>query len=237
MPKVHLLFKKEELDPSRLRGKVVIVVDVLFATSTIVHAFGRGIADIWPARDTEHASHIAASLESPILAGEHLGISAPGFAPPMPLALAAVSCEGGTLVYSTTNGTVALIDAASAAHVYAGALLNGAALVAHVIRAHPQSQVLLVCSGSVDRFNLEDFYGAGHIAAHFERSGNYSLTDAAMAALLLYRGCDVDTALRASRGGRVISQHDLQHEIDCVTKMDSHDVVPVLSNGCLRQVA
>ena len=237
MPKVHLLFKKEELDSSRLQGKVVIVVDVLFATSTIVHAFGRGIADIWPARDAEHASHIASNLQSPILAGEHLGISTPGFAPPMPLALAEVGLEGGTLVYSTTNGTVALIDAASAAHVYVGALLNGAALVAHVVRAHPQAQVLLVCSGSVDRFNLEDFYGAGHIAAHFERGGNYSLTDAAMAALLLYRGCDVDTALRASRGGRLIRQHDLQHEIDCVTQLDSHDVVPVLSNGCLRQVA
>jgi len=237
MPKVHLLFKKEELDASRLQDKVVIVVDVLFATSTIVHALGRGVADIWPARDAEHASHIAAGLESPILAGEHLGISDPGFAPPMPLALAEVCLASDTLVYSTTNGTVALIDAASAAHVYVGALLNGAALVAHVIQAHPQAQVLLVCSGSVDRFNLEDFYGAGHIAAHFERSGNYSMTDAAMAALLLYRGCNVDTVMSVSYGGRLIRQYDLQHEIDCITQLDSHDIVPVLSDGCLRQVA
>ena len=237
MPKVHLLFKKEELDASRLQDNVVIVVDVLFATSTIVHALGRGVADIWPARDVEHASHIAAGLESPILAGEYWGISAPGFASPMPLALAEVCFDGGAMVYSTTNGTVALIDAASAAHVYVGALLNGAALVAHVIQAHPHAQVLLVCSGSADRFNLEDFYGAGHIAAHFERSGNYSMTDAAMAALLLYRGCDVDTVMSVSHGGRLIRQYDLQREIDCVTQLDSHDVVPVLSNGCLRQVA
>jgi 2-phosphosulfolactate phosphatase len=237
MPKVHLLFKKEDLDSNRLQGKVVIVVDVLFATSTIVHALGRGIADIWPARDTEHAARIAEGLEAPLLAGEYLGNAFPGFASPMPLALADVSVEGGTLVYSTTNGTVALIDAAAAAHVYAGALLNGAALVAHVIHAHPQAQVLLVCSGSVDRFNLEDFYGAGHIAAHFERSGNYSLTDAATAALLLYRGCDADTVMSASHGGRSMSQHHLQHEVDCVTQLDSHNIVPLLSDGCLRQVA
>ena len=43
MPKLHVLFTKENLDPSRLQGKVVIVLDVLFATSTIVHAFGEGI--------------------------------------------------------------------------------------------------------------------------------------------------------------------------------------------------
>jgi 2-phosphosulfolactate phosphatase len=237
MPKVHLLFKKEDLDSSRLQGKVVIVVDVLFATSTIVHALGRGVADIWPARNAEHALCIAQGLESPILAGEHLGISLRGFASPMPLALSEVSFEGGTLVYSTTNGTVALIEAASAAHVYAGALLNGAALVAHVMQAHPQAQVLLVCSGSVDRFNLEDFYGAGHIAAHFERSGNYSLTDAAMAALLLYQGCDVDAVVNVSHGGRLARQYDLQHEIDCISQLDSHNIVPVLSDGCLRQVA
>jgi 2-phosphosulfolactate phosphatase len=237
MPKLHVLFKKEDLDPERLQGKVVIVLDVLFATSTIVHALGHGIACIWPARDADDALRIAANLEAPILAGEHLGNIAPGFGPPTPLALAEVSIDGATLVYATTNGTVALHNAARAAHVYVGALLNGAALVSHVINRHPQSQVLLVCAGSVDRFNLEDFYGAGHLAAHFERGGNYSLTDAAMAALLLYRGCDVNTALRASQVGRMISAHHLQHEIDCVAQLDTLDVVPELTDGYLRWVA
>ncbi|MEW5311728.1 MAG: hypothetical protein WDW38_003416 [Sanguina aurantia] len=155
MPKLHLLFKKEELDTTRLAGKVVIVLDVLFATSTIVHAFGRGIACIWPARDAGDARRIAATMESPVLAGEHLGQTTPGFGPAMPLALAGVCGAGATLVYATTNGTVALNNASAAAHVYVGALLNGAALVAHVMQAHPDAQVLLVCAGSVDRFNLD----------------------------------------------------------------------------------
>jgi len=43
--------------------------------------------------------------------------------------------------------------------------------------------------------------------------------------------------MSVSHGGRLIRQYDLQREIDCVTQLDSHDVVPVLSNGCLRQVA
>lgn len=237
MPKLHVLFKKEDLDPSRLQGKVVIVLDVLFATSTIVHAFGQGAACVWPARDADHALRIAAQLEAPVLAGEHLGRTSPGFAPPTPLALAGISGQGATLVYTTTNGTVALNNAAGASHVYVGALLNGAALVAHVIDKHPEAQVLLVCSGSLDRFNLEDFYGAGHIAAHFERDGNYAMTDAALAALLFYRGCDVNTALGTSQVGRMIRAHDLQHEIDCVAQLDTLNVVPELSNGCLKLVA
>ena len=97
--------------------------------------------------------------------------------------------------------------------------------------------MLLRCAGSVDSFNLEDFYGAGHIAAHFERTGGYALTDAALAAVLLYRGCDASTTLRASRVGRIMHAHGLQHEVDCAAQFDTHDVVPELSDGCLRLAA
>ena len=237
MPKLHVLFKKEELDPDRLQGKVVIVLDVLFATSTIVHAFAQGAHRIWPARDADDARRIAASLDAPLLAGEYLADSLPGFGPATPLALCASGMDGATLVYATTNGTVALANTVGAAHVYVGALLNGAALVAHVVRNHAGAPVLVVCSGSVGRFNLEDFYGAGHIAAHFETTGAYSLSDAALAAVLLYRGCAADTALNASRVGRMMQAHRLEEEVTHAACMDTVDVVPELIDGCLRVAA
>ncbi|MGA9334887.1 MAG: 2-phosphosulfolactate phosphatase [Rudaea sp.] len=236
MPKLHVLFSKETLDPARLHDKVVIVLDVLFATSTIVHAFGEGIECLWPARDADHARRIGATLDSPMLAGEYLAGSLSGFGPATPLALSDARRRNSTLVYATTNGTVALHDASAAAHVYVGALLNGKALAAHVMRMHAQSNVLLLCAGSMGRFNLEDFYGAGHVAAHFQRSGNYALTDAALAAVLLSRGCDADTALSASRVGRLMAAHDLKHEVDCAAQCDSLDVIARLDNGCLRRV-
>jgi 2-phosphosulfolactate phosphatase len=237
VPKLHVLFTKENLDPTRLQGKVVIVLDVLFATSTIVHAFGAGVDSIWPARDAEDARRIAGELDAPMLAGEYLAGSLPGFGPATPLALANARGQSATLVYATTNGTVALKNAAAATDVYVGALLNGAALAAHVMRQHPQASVLLVCSGSVERFNLEDFYGAGHLIEHFERSGHYELTDAALAALLLRRGCDAQTALGASHVGRMMKAHALQHEVDCAAQADTLDVVPRLDDGRLRLVA
>ena len=42
--KIHVLLKKEELDSQRLPGKVVIVLDILFATSSIVAAMAHGAA-------------------------------------------------------------------------------------------------------------------------------------------------------------------------------------------------
>lgn len=236
MPKLHVLLKKEELDPARLADKVVIVLDVLFATSTIVHAFGQGLDALWPARDSADALRIAEGLDEPLLAGEYLAGDLPGFGPATPMALSTTPLHGTTLVYATTNGTVALDSAAAAAHVYAGALLNGDALVSHVVTSHPEANVLLVCAGSMNHFNLEDFYGAGHLAAHFERNGRYKLSDAALAALLLYRGCDAGTALGASRVGRLMRAHGLQHEVDLAAQSDTLDVVPELIDGCLRAV-
>ena len=55
MSKIHMLRKHREIDVARLTGKVVVFLDALFATTTIVHAFARGVVDVWPARCREDA--------------------------------------------------------------------------------------------------------------------------------------------------------------------------------------
>ena len=57
--KVHVVFKREDLDSERLEGKVVIVLDVLFATSTIIHALHSGVAEVIPTLDEASARNIA----------------------------------------------------------------------------------------------------------------------------------------------------------------------------------
>ena len=218
---------------------MVIVLDILFATSTIVHVFGQGVASVWPARDADDAQAIVKKLAlptQPTLAGEYLAREIPGFGPPTPLALAKKIGNGATLVYTTTNGTVALNNAANGAHVFVGALLNGAALVNYICSTYPDKSVLLVCSGSVNRFNLEDFFGAGHFAAHFDKKGHYQLTDSAKAALLMYRGSDAVAALGASLVGKKMIAHHLEAEVNCAAQIDVSDVVPEFNQGCIRLV-
>lgn len=235
MPTLHVLLKREELDVTRLAGKAIVVLDVLFATTTIVDAFHRGVACVHPVRNEEEATGLAARLGTCVLAGEHMARPIPGFGPATPLALADVAMRDAQMVYSTTNGTPALAAAAQAtdAQVYAGALLNGRALAAHIAAEHAQKTVLLVCCGSVNRFNLEDFHGAGHIIEHLMRLGDYALTDAAYAALHAYRGCDSRTALFASRVGRLMNEHALGDEVEFACRSDSVDAVPMLVDGRL----
>ncbi len=236
MPSLHVLLKKEDVDPRLLEGRVVIVLDILFATSTMVNALAAGAAAIWPALDGAEANVVAASIGDCLRSGEHLAELLPGFAPAWPLLLAREPLHGRELVYCTTNGTVALRAASRAAFTYVGSLLNAAALVEHIRREHPDRSILIVCSGSVGQFNMEDFYGAGHLVDHFQRRGSYELNDAARAARFLRVGSDSRTVLMDSRVGLMMRAKGLTNEVEYCAQLDILNVVGRLRDGSLRRV-
>ena len=104
-PSLHVLVRREDIDASRLDGRVVVVIDVLFATSTIVHALASGASRVYPAFDADDARRAAAARPGALVAGEYLAQTLPEHAPATPLALATCLRDGSELVYFTTNGT------------------------------------------------------------------------------------------------------------------------------------
>jgi 2-phosphosulfolactate phosphatase len=236
--KLHVLTKKEELDTVRVPGKVVIVLDILFATTTMVSALAHGATAILPVLDEAAARAVAQRLpaDSFVLSGELYAETLPGFAHPAPLSLLEHGIKGKTVVYSTTNGTVAMADCAGAARVYCGALLNARALVEHVVAHHPRETVLIVCSGSGNNFNFEDFYGAGYFVECFA-AHERDLSDAAKAALALYRHASAPQALLDCRVGRMMVSRGLAREVEFACRRDAFPVVPALDDGRVRLVA
>jgi 2-phosphosulfolactate phosphatase len=236
--KIHVLTKKEELDTVRVAGKIVIVLDVLFATTTMVAALAHGAPEVVPVLDESAArSHGKTCPEnSYVLSGELNADTLPGFVQPTPLALLAHGVAGRTLIYSTTNGTVCMSRAAGAAQVYCGALLNARRLAQHIVEAHPRETVLIVCAGSANNFNLEDFCGAGAFVARFAEllGGTADLSDAARAALGVYREALLPEALFDCRVGRMMLARGLRHEVEFACQVDAFPVVPRLEQGVLR---
>jgi 2-phosphosulfolactate phosphatase len=239
--KVHVLFRREDLDMVRLEGKVVIVLDILFATSTMIAALANGADSVIPTMDEASAREAAKSLppESFILAGELYAETLPGFASPTPLALMQHPVKGRTLIYSTTNGTVALKESSAASHVYAGAMLNAHAVVRHIAREHPGETIIVVCSGSMGNPNLEDMYGAGYfvelIAQEFSAQRNFS--DASWAARALYRSEDAESVLSRCRVGQMMLERNLLHEVKYASQKSVLNVVPKLVDGRLRSIS
>jgi 2-phosphosulfolactate phosphatase len=231
--KVHVLTKKEELDSVRVPGKVVVVLDIIFATTTMVTALAHGAKEIVPVPDEKAARACAGDYPGCVLSGELYAETLPGFAHPAPLALVEHGVQGKSVIYSTTNGTVAMTQAAGAARVYCGALLNARRLVEHIVASHPKETVLIVCSGSGDNFNFEDFYGAGYfVECLLPHVGD--LSDAAKAALALYRHARAPEALLDCRVGRMMAARGLAHEVEFACRRDVFPVVPVLERGRLR---
>lgn len=239
--KIHVLFRRQDLDMVKLDGKVAVVLDVLFATSTMISALADGAAEVIPTLNEDHARERAQTLKqgSYVLSGELFAETIAGFAPPTPMALMAHELRGKTVVYATTNGTVALNDSASAAHVYAGALLNARAVVEHIARHHGDRTVLIVCSGSMGNPNLEDMYGAGYFVDLLaeELGEGRDFSDAAWATRALYRSERAESLLLRCRVGQMMQERGLAEEVKFAARLSVMDVVPKLIDGRLTPVA
>ena len=68
------------VEPAELAGKAVVVIDVLRATTTIIHALAAGAKQVLPCLEVEEALHKAARIGSDVLlGGERGGQRIPGF--------------------------------------------------------------------------------------------------------------------------------------------------------------
>jgi 2-phosphosulfolactate phosphatase len=141
---------------------LAIVVDVLRATSTMVQALESGYRRVFCCAEVDEAQALRDELSAGVLAGERLGAPIPGFDlgnSPREM----LEPRGETLILTTTNGTKAVVAAASRCDtVLIGSLLNLNA-VAAAARARDED-VAIVCAGLDGGTAPDDAYCAGRIA-------------------------------------------------------------------------
>lgn len=234
MGKIHLLLKKEEIDQQKMKeNKIVIVFDVLLATSTISSALEFGAKEVVPVLNGEEAKKEVEKRQegSYVLVGEYEGKTLDGFLSPNPLELRE-RITGKSVILSTTNGTVALKGASSAKKVYAASLINNQAVANHVLDHQDDETIIIVCSGSSGEFNVEDFYGAGHFieCVIANEPSSWELTDAACAAHRFYQGNreNARVLLRESRVGRMLANYGYEKEIEFVSQKSLFSIIPIL---------
>jgi len=240
--KIHVLTHKAEILSEKMEDKVVVVLDILFATTSIVAAMANGCHVVIPTPTSDLAIQKSKIPEysNYVLSGELNADTLPGFAHPTPLALLEKNIKNNGLIYCTTNGTVALNETKNASSVYAGSLLNGLAIIEKIAKDHAGSTVLIVCSGSQDRFNLEDFYGAGQLVSYLSAHDNFKsaqFSDSAIAAQQIYEKCDGLDLLKKSRVGQLMLERNLEHEVEYAAKENITSAIPKLTkDGLLKLV-
>ncbi|RUL89416.1 2-phosphosulfolactate phosphatase [Tautonia sociabilis] len=242
---VHLL--PALIPPGALAGGVAVVVDVLRATTVMVHALASGSEAIVPCLEIDEARSIAAGRPpgSTLLAGERLGIPIEGFdLGNSPESFSPEACRGKTVVMTTTNGTRAILAAAEADRVLIGAFINRRAVLRHLEGS--VTPIHLVCSGTDGLISFEDSLLAGWITSQLVRDHGGSFgNDAARIASGAWESVAPDpetpeslaAILARGRGGRRVTELGLRADLEAASRIDRFDLVPELHRDPVRIVA
>jgi 2-phosphosulfolactate phosphatase len=188
-PLIHVYALPKFADPEALARGTVVVIDVLRATTTIIYALQAGAKAVIPCREIDEARQIAKRFppHEKILGGERGGLPIDGFdLGNSPEDYTPDRVQGKTVVFTTTNGTQALLHAKKAKQILLGAFVNASAVAQHLFG---QEEVHLLCAGTDGQPTDEDILLAGMLAKKLQRQGgaHYELNAEAIAACDLWR--------------------------------------------------
>jgi 2-phosphosulfolactate phosphatase len=218
-----------------------VVIDVIRATTSVLAMLEADCAEVLIAPSIEAARAYRQAHPEVLLAGEEHGRAPAGFDfGNSPGAFSPPLLAGRRVVFATTNGTRAVHAARDGAVIFMGCLRNrtAAARIAVAAAAAAGGGLSVVCAGREGQFSLDDAYTAGAIVdAAVQVRGDLLMTDAAVAARMLYRTAEDPTALlRQTRAGRNVIEIGLGNDLDYCAKIDRSTLVPRLGER-VRMVA
>lgn len=224
----------ELVDDALLPTSTAVIIDVLRASTTIVHALANGARAVHPCVSVEEAQQIAARFptERRLLGGERGGVKIPGFdLGNSPFEYGPEVVGGKEVIFTTTNGTRALNRCLAAQKIVVGAFVNISA-VARSVQAE-ETDVLLCCAGTDGHLTAEDVLFAGALV-DLLTAGSPQSFDTDLGAELArdftrQRSKSDDTwrnAMRSSRGGANLIELGYERDIDRAITRDLFDVVP-----------
>ncbi len=212
---------------------IVVVIDVLRATSAITTALHYGVEKIIPVSSIEEAKEfkskgylVGAERDGQIVEGFDFGNS--------PFAYMDPTMKGKTIVLTTTNGTKAINISKANKTVVIGCLNNMDILCQWLIEQHKNT--LILASGWKDKVNLEDTICGGAIADSLLESRKFrSNEDSTVAAKFIYRSAKEHlwSFLRASSHRRRLIKLNIQKDVKYCLTLNTVPCIPILQGEAL----
>lgn len=234
----------------------VVVVDVFRASTTVTTALANGARFILPVIDVEQAMKLAEPYADSelVMGGERDCVRIDGF--PLgnsPREYTREAVGGKVIIFTTSNGTRALLAARDAGAVFVGCFLNISRVTAALAG---WSRVVVLCAGNNGRVSLEDFACAGSIvdrlvpreqpAAETAKPRKRRLSpaldlgedgprldDGAFAAWATFRQLsrDISRQLLSTGHARRLAGLGFAADLDAALRVDSAPILPVLADG------
>jgi 2-phosphosulfolactate phosphatase len=227
--KVEVCFSPELIHLHELENKIVVVVDIFRATSTMIAALGNGVASITPVADLETCR--AMQSEGYVIAGERNGQTAEGFTlGNSPLAYLDGAYANQKIAMTTTNGTLAIEKSKTGSkQVLIGAFVNLRATAYYLTSQN--HDVLIHCAGWKGKFNLEDSLYAGALVSLLEENFEFDC-DGAIAMKGLYESNKSDLAgfLAQASHAKRLQNHQIEADIDFCLSLDLFPIIGKLQD-------
>lgn len=239
MIKISLYFShnyvESELD---LKDKNVVVVDVLRTSTTMITGLANGAKEILATEDAGTAGMMGRNSEGhSLLCGEKNGKIIEGFN--LGNSVKEYSKErvnGKTLIFSSTNGTPAIMKSKFARNCVILGFVNMARVTEYISGLN--EDFIILCAGKSGEFSLEDTVCAGMLIRELTKDTNrqYTLTDSAIGASKIYEAYrhSLVIMLHESEHGKYLVSIGFEEDLLECSRVNIHNVLPLLRHGVIR---
>jgi 2-phosphosulfolactate phosphatase len=231
--RLDVFFTPNQVKPAETAGRLVLIVDVLRASTTVATALGNGAKTVIPvegadeviSRSKEFArSQILLAGEQKMhpIAGFDIGNSPQSFTPAV--------VEGKTILITTTNGTRTLLGVQNARDIVIASYVNFSAVLALMkVAASSSTDVAIICAGEEGSFTLEDSACAGRYVRAIPKRADIQTNDAAAASVLIEKkyGDNIAKVFKESAHGQALASAGFGDDLTAAAQVDSYPVVPI----------
>lgn len=246
MPKISVYLTQSLIsDDLVLKDKNVIIIDVLRATTTITYALVNGAKEVIPAENPTKAAKIRGA-SSKLLCGERNGKKIEGFDfGNSPFEYLNDKIKDKILIFSTTNGTVSIIKSKHGKNIVLASFINLSRIVEFIKSLN--ADVVLLCSGKMNNFCMEDFVCAGAIIKELQNNPEgveYSISDTETAAVRLaemfaYKNNLINSEaifemFKTTEHGKYLSSLGFTEDLKFASEVDSYPMLPIYSKEVVK---
>lgn len=235
--KIDIILTAADIQPEKIKDKIVVIIDVLRATSVMITALANGAKAVYPYKDIESVLENSKKSKSFVLGGERKGLKIEGFDfGNSPLEYTKEAVSGKDMFMTTSNGTRAIENSANGSKkLFIAAFLNVESVVKKILEENDDT--VIICSGTDNNFSLDDALCAGEIIRRVkEKNRDIQLTDISLAMKRLAEtSLGIEETLEGSKHFEYLKTIGFYGDMNHCFTMDMFDIVPEYKTGVITK--
>lgn len=236
--KIDVYALPSNVQEKELKERVVVIVDVLRASSTIITALHNGCREVIPLIDIEEAIELSKNYERGafLLGGERNAQKIEGFdLSNSPYEYTSDVVKGRTVLITTTNGTKAIRKASDAKETIIGGFLNVEAVARYIGKQN--ADVAFICAGTDGKFSLDDILAVGAMLDAIQNMGKpMELDDLGLVCLQMYSSHkqNLRKVLEHTYHYKNLVKAGFETDVDYCIQLNLLPTIPVYREGVIR---